>query len=78
MIYEYHCGNCDKILQLSFPFARNPEAVVCHLCGSAAVRFFGAVPPIHFKGGGWASKSELDAMDPKNNDPTDFSDITGV
>lgn len=78
MIYEYHCGSCDKVLQIPFPFTKNPEAVQCHLCGGVAVRFFGTVPPICFKGQGWASKSELHAMDPKNNNPQDFSDITGV
>ena len=78
MIYEYCCIECETVSPARFPFAKNPDSILCPECEGLAFRFFGSVPPICFKGEGWASKSELDAMDPKNNNPQDFTEFTGV
>ena len=79
MNYEYRCTKCGHIFSRRFPFTKNPEFVACSECGSLlATRFFGTVPPICFKGVGWASKRELDALDPKNDNPQDFTEFTGV
>lgn len=78
MNYEYRCLVCGHIFSQRFPFTKNPADTPCPLCDSVAERFFGTVPPVCFKGAGWASKKELDVMDPQNDRPQDFSDITGV
>lgn len=72
MIYEYRCTECGHIFSRSFPFTKNPPATACPECPGGAERYFGTVPPICFKGQGWASKSELDPHDPKNDRPLDF------
>lgn len=76
--YEYRCTDCGHIFPLKFRFTENPSEASCPECQGAASRFFGSVPPVHYKGSGWAGKRELDAMDPRNDNPTDFSDLTGV
>lgn len=78
MDYEYRCTWCRHVFTLTFPFAQNPPTATCPECLDVSERFFGTVPPICFKGSGWASKSELDAMDPKNDNPQDFTEFTGV
>jgi len=79
MLYEYRCSKCRHIFTLKFPLTQNPKFVSCSECGCLlAERYFGTVPPICFMGPGWASKTELDALDPANDNPQDFSDITGV
>lgn len=78
MDYEYRCP-CGYIFTKKFPFTKNPKYASCPECGSLiATRYFGAVPSICFKGPGWASKSELDPRDPKNDNPQDFEQFTGV
>lgn len=78
MTYEYRCNKCGHIFTKKFPFTQNPEYTSCPRCGSlVATRYFGTAPPVMFKGDGWASKSELDPRDTRNDAPQDFSDLTG-
>lgn len=78
MNYEYRCPKCGHIFTREFPFTKNPEFTACPQCACLlAARFFGTVPPVMYVGHGWAGKSELDARDPRNDNPLDFSDLTG-
>lgn len=74
MLYEYRCTECGHVFPRNFLLAANPLKVECGKCGAIAERFFGTVPPICFKGQGWAGKRELDAHDPKNDNPLDLGD----
>ena len=78
MHYEYRCPECGHIFTRKFPFAQNPDTVLCAKCQGVAERFFGTVPMVMYVGHGWASKSELDARDPANDNPQDFTEFTGV
>ena len=75
--YEYCCPH-GHIFTVEFPFAQNPTFASCPECGClVAKRYFGTAPTICFKGPGWASKTELDAHDPQNDRPLDFTPEIG-
>lgn len=67
MRYEYRCCECRAITAKDFPLAKNPARVVCATCGGEAIRAFTSMPPVALKGSGWASKKQMEPMDPKTN-----------
>lgn len=78
MNYEYRCSKCKHVFTRQFRLAENPKFVSCPECGCLlATRYFGAAPTVCFKGSGWGCRTELDAHDPQNDRPLDFTPEIG-
>lgn len=61
MKYDYVCRNeeCSqyrKPFERRFPLGKNPAVVPCPECGEEAVRAFVVIPPIQYRGTGWAGR----------------------
>lgn len=70
MIYLYRCPNGHEV-EADYPMGKQPDEVDCTRCDEMAVRVF-TVPQVVFKGWDWASKKQLDPMDPKNDIPQEM------
>lgn len=67
-IYTFKCSDCGKIDSARLPIGYIGGRPVCKKCNKEMRRYFGALPPVIFKGGGFY------VTDNKNNDGTKTDD----